>query len=177
MNINYKGRHIEITDPLRKKMEKKLQKLERFLKGIDNINVVFTSEKKDRNIVEVTLAARSIIIRAQEEQKDMYTAIDMVVDKLESQIKKYKGKLYDKFKNHYDAFQEVQEEEIEEENEEEISIDKVKEFEVKPMSPEEAVLQMELLGHNFFVFRNAENNKVNVVYKRKNGGYGLITTV
>ncbi len=174
MEVTFKGRHISIPDNIKEYIEKKLAPIERHLENIDNVNVVVSTVKNTTSI-EITVNARGIIIRAQEQGMEWRDVVDDVVEKLESQIRKYKGKKYDKFRKGYEsAFLEETEEEIEEE--EEIKIDKVKEFTMKPMSPEEAILQMELLGHNFYVFRDADTDKINVVYKRKNGGYGLIIT-
>ncbi|HID15473.1 MAG TPA: ribosome-associated translation inhibitor RaiA [Candidatus Atribacteria bacterium] len=172
MEINYKGRHVNISEDVKSYFEKKLVPIERHLKTIDSINVVI-SYVKGTTIIEVTLNAKGLIIRAQEEDQEWRNAVDRVVEKLESQIRKYKGKLYDRIRKSYDI--EVPQEE-EEPEEEVVKIDKVKEFPMKPMSPEEAILQMELLGHSFFVFRDAETDSINVVYKRKSGGYGLIIT-
>lgn len=172
MEINYKGRHVNISEDVKSYFEKKLVPIERHLKTIDSINVVI-SYVKGTTIIEVTLNAKGLIIRAQEEDQEWKNAVDRVVEKLESQIRKYKGKLYDRIRKSYDI--EVSQEE-EEPEEEVVKIDKVKEFPMKPMSPEEAILQMELLGHSFFVFRDAETDSINVVYKRKSGGYGLIIT-
>ncbi len=171
MDIIYKGRHISIPDNIKEYLEKKLSPIKRHLEHIDNITIV-ASTVKNTTEIEVTVNAKSLIIRAQESGKDWRDVVDKVVEKLESQIRKYKGKRYDRLRKKYEV--EVFEEE--EEEEEGPKIDKVKEFTMKPMSAEEAILQMELLGHNFFVFRDADTDKINVVYKRKNGSYGLIIT-
>ncbi len=172
MEVTFKGRHVSIPDNIKEYIAKKLAPIERHLDNIDSVNVVVSSGKNTTSI-EVTVNAKGLIIRAQEEGLEWRDIVDDVVEKLESQIRKYKGKMYDRFRKGVDLM--PPEEEIEEE-EEGIKIDKVKEFTMKPMSAEEAVLQMELLGHNFFVFRDADTDKINVVYKRKNGGYGLIIT-
>ncbi len=170
MEVIFKGRHVSIPDNIKEYIQKKLAPVERHLENIDNITVVASSVKNTTSI-EVTVNAKGLIIRAQESGMDWRNVVDDVVEKLESQIRKYKGKKYDRFRKGYEF------EPIEEEEEEEgVKIDKVKEFTMKPMSAEEAILQMELLGHNFFVFRDADTDKINVVYKRKNGGYGLIIT-
>ncbi len=170
MEVIFKGRHVSIPDNIKEYIQKKLVPVERHLENIDNITVVASSVKNTTSI-EVTVNAKGLIIRAQESGMDWRNVVDDVVEKLESQIRKYKGKKYDRFRKGY-AFEPIEEEE----EEESVKIDKVKEFTMKPMSAEEAVLQMELLGHNFFVFRDADTDKINVVYKRKNGGYGLIIT-
>ncbi len=173
MEVIFKGRHISIPDNIKEYIQKKLAPVERHLDNIDNITVV-ASTVKNTTSIEVTVNAKGLIIRAQESGMDWRNVVDDVVEKLESQIRKYKGKKYDRFRKGSEF--EFIEEEAEEEEEESIKIDKVKEFTMKPMSAEEAVLQMELLGHNFFVFRDADTDRINVVYKRKNGGYGLIIT-
>ncbi len=171
MEVIFKGRHVSIPDNIKDYISKKLAPIERHLDNVESVNVV-VSTIKNTTIIEVTVNAKGLIIRAQEDGKDWRDVVDSVVEKLESQIRKYKGKMYDRFRKGHNV--EPLEEEVEEEDT--IKIDKVKEFPMKPMSAEEAVLQMELLGHNFFVFRDADTNNINVVYKRKNGGYGLIIT-
>jgi len=137
---------------------------------------VTLSVEKNRQIVEVTLQANRALIRAEEETDDMYTSIDKVVDKLERQILKYKEKLYQKPYPNAEKKELVYEEVGAEEGKstEVINIVKTKRFAIKPMSIEEAAMQMDLLGHSFFVFANDNTNKVNVLYKRKDGNFGLI---
>jgi len=175
MKIVFKGKHIEVTDAIRNYMEKKLSKIERHFDHILEV-IVTLSVEKNRQIVEVTLQANKALIRAEEETDDMYTSIDKVVDKLERQILKYKEKFYQKPHSNADKKELVYEEVSVEEGKsaEVIKIVKTKRFAIKPMSIEEAAMQMDLLGHNFFVFANDNTNKVNVIYKRKDGNFGLI---
>ena len=175
MKIVFKGKHIEVTDAIRNYMEKKLSKIERHFDHILEV-IVTLSVEKNRQIVEVTLQANKALIRAEEETDDMYTSIDKVVDKLERQILKYKEKFYQKSHPNTDRKGLVNEGVSIEESKsaEVIKIVKTKRFAIKPMSIEEAAMQMDLLGHNFFVFANDNTNKVNVLYKRKDGNFGLI---
>jgi len=137
------------------------------------------SAEKNRQIFEVTLQAKKAIIRAEEESDNMYTSIDSVVEKLERQIIKYKEKLYSKTFSEQIRTKEIglfenKESEAETQDDEDVKIVKIKKFVFKPMSPDEASLQMELLGHNFYVFNNEATNQINVIYKRKDGNFGLI---
>jgi putative sigma-54 modulation protein len=175
MKIVIKGKHIEVTDAIRNYLEKKLSKIERYLDHILEVIVTFSVEK-NRHIVEVTLQANRALIRAEEETDDMYTSIDKVVDKLERQIKKYKEKFYQKPYPNTDR-KDLGYEEVSLGDDQPTKIAKIvktKKFAIKPMSVEEAAMQMDLLGHNFFVFANDTTNKVNVVYKRRDGNFGLI---
>lgn len=156
---------------MREAVEDKLGKLDRFFAPATEA-VVRLSVQKDIQKIEVTIPVKGHIIRAEESSSDMYVSIDLVEEILERQLKKYKNKLIDK-KQSAPSFSEafLQEDAS---AEEEIQIVKSKKFAVKPMDPEEACVQMELLGHNFYVFLNADTEEVNVVYKRKGGTYGLI---
>jgi len=165
------GKHMEVTNALKDYVRKKIGKLEKYFKDITEVQVTLSVEK-DRHIVEVTILVNGIILRGEEETGDMYASIDMVVDKLEKQIEKYKTKLYKKYRKSF-RFNDVETVSQKEENDEP-KIVKTKRFAIKPMSVEEAVLQMDLLGHDFFVFTNAKTDEVNVVYRRKDGNYGLI---
>ena len=171
MRFTITGRNIEVTQGLREAVEDKLGKLDRFFAPATEA-VVRLSVQKDIQKIEVTIPVKGHIIRAEESSSDMYVSIDLVEEILERQLKKYKNKLIDK-KQSAPSFSEafLQEDAS---AEEEIQIVKSKKFAVKPMDPEEACVQMELLGHNFFMFLNAETNEVNVVYKRKSNSYGLI---
>ncbi|MCG0275598.1 MAG: ribosome-associated translation inhibitor RaiA [Thermosediminibacteraceae bacterium] len=175
MKVTVSGKNIEITPALREYAEKKIGKLGKHLNYLNNDNLeaqVTLHVQKERHIVEVTIPVNDIILRGEEETQDMYSAIDLVAEKLEKQIEKYKTKitkaLRKDFPKNIVALQD------EEHEEEELKVVKVKRFAVKPMNVEEAILQMNLLGHNFFVFTNAETEQINVVYKRKDGDYGLI---
>lgn len=171
MRFTITGRNIEVTQGLREVVEDKLGKLDRFFAPATEA-VVRLSVQKDIQKIEVTIPVKGHIIRAEESSSDMYVSIDLVEEILERQLKKYKNKLIDK-KQSAPSFSEafLQEDAS---AEEEIQIVKSKKFAVKPMDPEEACVQMELLGHNFYVFLNADTEEVNVVYKRKGGTYGLI---
>lgn len=165
------GRNIEVTSGLREAVEDKLGKLDRFFAPATEATVRLSIQKEIQKI-EVTIPVKGHIIRAEESSTDMYVSIDLVEEILERQLKKYKNKLIDK-KQNVPSFSEAF---IEEENpyEDHIEIVKSKKFAVKPMDSEEACVQMELLGHSFYVFLNADTDEVNVVYKRKGGSYGLI---
>lgn len=171
MRYTISGKNIDITPGLKDAVESKLGKLERYFSPDTEVQVTLSVEKGRQNI-EVTIPVKGTIIRAEQDSNDMYVSIDLVEEIIERQIKKYKTKIIDKKQSALsfsDAF--LQEESDPEET---INIVKTKRFAMKPMDPEEACLQMELLGHNFFMFLNAETDKINVVYKRKAHSYGLI---
>lgn len=171
MRYTITGRNIDVTPGLREAVIEKIGKLERYFNQ-DTEAIITLSVTKDRQKIEVTIPVKGHIIRAEEQSTDMYVSIDLVEEIIERQLKKYKRKLIDK-KQAPEDFSElfVQEES---EPDDEIKIEKVKKFAMKPMDPEEACVQMELLGHSFYVFLNAETEEVNVVYKRKGHTYGLI---
>ncbi|TFG91559.1 MAG: ribosome-associated translation inhibitor RaiA [Candidatus Atribacteria bacterium] len=178
MKITFKGKHIEITDAMRNYIEKRLNKIERHFDHILEV-IVTLSVEKNRQVVEATLQASRALIRAEEETDDMYTSIDKVADKLERQIQKYKEKYFQKPYPNVERKGLTIEGGAVEDNEDNESnkiakIVRTKRFAVKPMSVEEAAMQMDLLGHNFFVFANDNTNKVNVLYKRRDGNFGLI---
>jgi len=175
MRIIFKGKHIEVTDAMRNYIEKRLNKIERHFDHILEV-IVTLSVEKNRQIVEATLQASRALIRAEEETDDMYASIDKVVDKLERQIQKYKKKYFQKPHPSSERKGLVNEGVNAEDSESDkiAKIVKTKRFAIKPMSVEEAAMQMDLLGHNFFVFANDNTNKVNVLYKRKDGNFGLI---
>ena len=181
MKLHVRGENIEVTAALRDYVEKKLGRLDRYFDNgeLKDVNVTLRVLRGD-GIIEVTIPMSGVLIRAEETHPDMYAAIDLVIEKLERQIRKYKTKINRKLR--HDATTKVamrQAESVsvltdEEVDQEEISIVRTKRFAFKPMDPEEAVMQMDLLGHNFFVFQNSETNEVNVVYRRNDGKYGLI---
>lgn len=173
MKIKITGKNMDITDALREIAFKKLGKLDKYFQEDVDANVTFSVEK-DRQIIEVTINLPGTILRAEEYSDDMYTSIDKAVDVLEGQIRKYKTKLQKRYqKGETIRFENI--EPMPKPKEEDIpKLVKVKRFAMKPMDAEEAILQMELLRHNFFVFMNGETDEVNVVYKRKDGNYGLI---
>jgi putative sigma-54 modulation protein len=171
MRYTITGRNIEVTPALRAAVEEKIGKLARYFQP-DTEVIATLSVQKDKQKIEVTIPVKGNIIRAEESSNDMYVSINLVEEIIERQIKKYRRKLIDK-KQSALAFSEffVNEETA---DEGEIEIVKTKKFAMKPMDPEEACVQMELLGHSFYVFLNAETEEVNVVYKRKGNTYGLI---
>lgn len=171
MNYTVSGKNIEITDGLREAVVDKLSKLERYFTPDTEVNVTLSVEK-ERQRIEVTIPIKGTIIRAEQVSSDMYASIDLVEAVLERQLRKYKNKIVDQKQSAKALSQVFLEEETSEEDE--IKIVRSKKFAIKPMDIEEACVQMELLGHDFFVFRNAETDEVNVVYKRKGNTYGLI---
>ena len=171
MRITISGRNIELTEGLKQAVEEKLSKLEKFFKPDTDVYVTLSVEK-DRQKIEVTIPAKGHVIRSEQVSSDMYVSIDLVEEVIERQLRKYKNKLVDKQQaaaNFQKAYLDKDYEE-----DEEVKIIRTKKFDIKPMYPEDACVQMELLGHNFFVFCNAETDQVNVVYKRKGNTYGLI---
>lgn len=171
MKFMITGKNIALTDALKNIVEKKLGKLERYFNPEVEIHATL-SVQKNRQIIDVTIPFNGILLRGEESTTDMYSSIDSVVDKLEKQIMKHKTRLERRYHEGSIRLMDVPSDVVEEE--EEHKVVKTKRFAVKPMDIEEAVLQMDLLGHDFFVFRNADSNEVNVVYKRKDGNYGLI---
>ena len=171
MRFIISGKNIEITPGLRTAVESKLSKLEKYFTSETEVHVTLSVEK-DRQKIEVTIPVKGSIIRSEQISNDMYVSIDLVEEIIERQLKKYKNKIIDKKQGAGNFKQEFVEREYVDEDE--IQIVKTKKFDIKPMYPEDACIQMELLGHNFFVFCNAETDKVNVVYKRKGNTYGII---
>lgn len=171
MRYTITGRNIDVTPGLREAVIEKIGKLERYFNQ-DTEAIITLSVTKDRQKIEVTIPVKGHIIRAEEQSTDMYVSIDLVEEIIERQLKKYKKKLIDKKQSPVDFSELYIQEETEADDE--IKIEKVKRFAMKPMDPEEACVQMELLGHSFYVFLNAETEEVNVVYKRKGQTYGLI---
>ncbi len=171
MNIKITGKNMELTQSLRDAVTEKLNKLERYFTPDTDVNVTMSIEK-ERQKIEVTIPVKGRIIRSEQVSNDMYVSIDLVEEVIERQLRKYKNKIIDK-KQSAVNFQKsyIDNEYLENE---EIRIVRNKKFEVKPMYPEDACVQMELLGHSFYVFSNAETGEVNVVYKRKGNTYGLI---
>ena len=171
MRYTISGKNINITPGLKDAVESKLGKLERYFSPDTEVQVTLSVEK-GRQKIEVTIPVKGSIIRAEQDSSDMYVSVDLVEEIIERQIKKYKTKIVDK-KQSALAFSEAFLQE-EAEQEETVNIVKTKRFAMKPMDAEEACVQMELLGHNFFMFLNADTNEVNVVYKRKGNSYVLI---
>lgn len=171
MRFTITGRNINLTPGLQKAAEDKLGKLEKYFQP-DTEAIVTMSVEKERQQIEVTIPVKGRIIRAEQVSSDMYTSIDLVQETIERQLKKYKTKLIDRSQSGGSFTQEYMDEPMEDEDE--IKIVRTKRFAMKPMDAEEACLQMEMLGHSFYVFRNADTDQVNVVYKRKGNTYGLI---
>lgn len=174
MRISISGKNIEVSDYLRDLIDKKVGKLERYFPKDTEVQVTMAVER-NRHIVEVTIPYSGIIIRGEEVTGDMYASIDSVLDKLEKQIIRHRTRLEKNLKN--GAFKHEAPlfgGSYDEPEEEESKIVRVKRFALKPMTEEEAMLQMSLLGHSFYVFLNADTNEVNVLYSRKDGNYGLI---
>ena len=172
MRFIISGKNIDVTSGLRGSVEQKLGKLERFFTPDTEI-IVTLSVEKERQKIEVTIPMKGTIIRAEQVSDDMYVSIDLVEEVIERQLIKYRKKLIDKHQTggyFVDEFVE----QTDDFDENEVKIVKTKRFGMKPMFPEDACVQMELLGHNFFMFCNAETDEVNVVYKRKDNTYGLI---
>ena len=166
------GKNIEVTPGLRSAVEDKIGKLEKYFTPETEIHVTLSVEK-DRQKIEVTIPVKGTIIRSEQVSNDMYVSIDLVEEIIERQLKKYKTKITDREQGSKESFkQEFLDNDYM--DDEEIKIVRSKKFDIKPMYPEDACVQMELLGHNFFVFVNAETDQVNVVYKRKQNTYGLI---
>ena len=165
------GKNIEVTPGLRSAVEDKIGKLEKYFNPDTEAHVTLSVEK-DRQKIEVTIPVKVNIIRSEQVSNDMYVSIDLVEEIIERQLKKYKTKLIAKEQSAGCFKQDFIEKDYM--DEEEVQIVRTKKFDIKPMYPEDACVQMELLGHNFYVFCNAETDQVNVVYKRKGNTYGLI---
>jgi putative sigma-54 modulation protein len=180
MNYNIRGENIEVTPAIRDYVEKKISKLERyFTEAPDahvNVNLKVYNDKKSK--VEVTIPMTQLVLRAEESNEDMYAGIDLIADKLERQIRKHKTKVNRKVREKggltsmFNVIEDNNAPVVEEEHD--LELVRTKRFDLKPMDSEEAILQMNLLGHSFYVFTNAATHNTNVVYKRKDGRYGLI---
>ena len=171
MRFTISGKNIDVTEGLRTAIQEKIGKLERYFAPETEVHVTLSVEK-DRQKIEVTIPMKGNIVRAEQVSSDMYVSIDLVEEIIERQLRKYKNKIVDQKQSAMSLSQAFMEEETAADDD--IQITRTKKFAMKPMDPEEACVQMELLGHNFFVFRNAETDEVNVVYKRKANTYGLI---
>ena len=173
MKITISGKNIDVTEGLKAAVNEKLGKLEKYFTPDTNV-IVTLSVEKERQKIEVTIPVKGNIIRSEQVSNDMYVSIDLVEEIIERQIRRYKKKLIDKKQAAIAFSQAFIEDEEDTAYEDDIQIVKTKKFAMKPVNPEEACLQMEMLGHNFFVFLNSETEQVNVVYKRKGDTYGLI---
>ncbi|WP_285228723.1 ribosome-associated translation inhibitor RaiA [Planococcus sp. ISL-109] len=185
LQFNIRGENIEVTPAIRDHIEKKIEKIERYFTDGANATAMVNLKTYNHNQtkVEVTIPMKNLTLRAEERHADLYAAIDLIVAKLERQIRKYKTKVNRKFRDREGmglafaiAESEAQNNGAADSEEEDLRIVRTKQFDLKPMDEEEAVLQMNMLGHNFFVFTDAESNGTNIVYKRKDGSYGLIET-
>jgi len=185
MNLQVKGRNIAVTEALRSYAEEKLVKLGKNLNSASTMELELFCEKNpsiaDNQVAEVTIFTKGPVLRAKGASSDMYASIDLVADKLSRQVKKFRSKLVSHNAHVRGSLPpEPTEAELamamaeEEESGEGPEIVKTKQFGIKPMAPEEAALQMEMIGHDFFVFRNADSNDTNVLYRRRDGNYGLI---
>ena len=173
MNFIISGKNIEITPSLKNEVTSKLGKLAKYF--TPDVEVMVTlSVDKDRQIIEVTIPVKNGIIRSEQGSTDMYVSIDLVEEILERQLKKYRTKLIAKNSTNEDFSDDFIEDHKSYPEDSEIKIVRTKRFDIKPMFPEDACMQMDLLGHSFFIFINAETDEVNVVYKRKGNTYGLL---
>ncbi|MBS4190272.1 ribosome-associated translation inhibitor RaiA [Bacillus sp. FJAT-49705] len=180
MNFNIRGENIEVTPAIREYVEKKIAKLERYFtetpESTVHVNLKTYQDKTSK--VEVTIPMPNLVLRAEEVHNDMYAAIDLITDKLERQIRKHKTKVNRKFREKgnipamFVTLDESERTPIDDDHD--LEVVRQKSFDLKPMDSEEAILQMNMLGHSFYVFTNAETSLTNVVYKRKDGRYGLI---
>ena len=171
MKVTVIGKNINVTPALKEMVEKKISKLDRYFSPDVEARATLTVQRNNQ-IFEVTIPFNGVILRCEESTDDMYKSIDLVENKLERQIRKQKTKLQRRSNEslRFGNFDEVASEEDDNEGE----IVKVKRFNIKPMSAEEAILQMELVEHNFFVFKDCDTENINVIYKRKDGNYGLL---
>ena len=180
MDYNVRGENIEVTPAIREYVEKKLSKLERYFSNTPNTTAMVNLKVNNTTSkVEVTIPMTNLVLRAEEENADMYAAVDLILDKLERQIRKHKTKINRKLRTSVPETAVAAETaadpaSLEEEGEDELEVVRNKRFDLKPMDSEEAILQMNMLGHSFFVYTNADTNSTNVVYRRKDGRYGLI---
>ena len=171
MKYVYVGKEV-VSDSLQDRAEKKLGKLDRYFSREAEALIRFRQQRGGRNIAEITVSVDGLILRAEENSNDMYLSIDRAVDKLESQIRRYRTKMGKHLRDPKpEAPEEVVEPVYEEVN---FDVVRTKKFAVKPMDVDDAITQMELLGHNFFMFMNAENDSINVLYRRNDGSYGLL---
>lgn len=178
MEVTIRGRNIEVTSRLQEYVEKKIGKLDRYLPTIDEAHMELAVEKtrstQDRQVAQLTVRSKGAILRAEERNHDLYTAIDAVLDKMYRQIGRYKGKHQDRARP---GAEELGSEELPVQVEPGVTAGRIvrtKSFQMVSINPEEAIEQMELLGHDFYVFFNAEAGAINVLYRRKDGNYGLI---
>jgi len=182
MKYNIRGQKIQVTEALREYIEKKIGRLERYFAAPPQSDVNVTlNVVKGQHVIEVTIPLPGVMLRAEDKSEDMYASIDLVVDKLERQIRKHKTKVNRKFRQTGFPRTLFKEEVVNlhgtaalQDEEDDFELVRTKRFQLKPMDVEEAILQMNMVGHNFFVFANSDTKEVNVVYRRNDGKYGLI---
>jgi putative sigma-54 modulation protein len=183
LNFNIRGENIEVTPAIREYVEGKVEKVERYfnedLNANANVNLKVYNDRQTK--VEVTIPMKNLTLRAEERHDDMYAAVDLIVDKLERQIRKHKTKVNRRYRGNegaglYFAQTAQLEQEALQQAEDEYAVVRTKQFDLKPMDQEEAILQMNMLGHDFYIYTDAESNGTNIVYKRRDGKYGLIET-
>jgi len=185
MLLTVQGKNMQVTDRLRDYVESKVGRLDRYLSTITEARVDLATEKTkssgDRHVAQLTVRTKGVLLRSEERSGDIFTSVDMVMEKMKRQIDRYKSKQRDRFRGATpeEPLELVEEEEEEEEEAGEAgafqgTLVRTKRFRVAPMSADEAIEQMELLGHSFFVFYNADAGLINVVYRRRDGNYGLI---
>ena len=171
MKTTIVARKMDLTDGMKEYVEKKLTKLDKFFDDDTEAKITMSVEKS-RQKIEATIFSHNTIFRVEQITSDMYVTMDKIIDDMERQIRKHKTRLEKRLKK--DAFADMGVYDVAVDEEKEFNIIKTKSLTTKPMSNEEAILQMNLLGHSFFVFKNSENEQNNIVYKRKDGNYGII---
>ncbi|HEY8344733.1 MAG TPA: ribosome-associated translation inhibitor RaiA [Bacillota bacterium] len=172
MEVKILGKNIDLTDALRQYAEKKVEKIGKFFAQEPLEAQVSLGIERGLHIVDITISINGLLLRGEEKTGDMYASIDGAVDKIERQIRKYKTRINRRLREENKVVIPPSKEKVEEAPEPKVV--RTKRFAIKPMSTEEAIMQMDLLGHDFFVYFNADTEEVNVVYKRKDGNYGLI---
>lgn len=172
MKFIYVGRDLEVTDALKDRAEKKLSKLARYFQDDVEALIRLSQQRGGRNTAEITISVGSLLLRAEESTNDMYVSIDSAVDKLNRQIRRHRTKLEKRLRT--GAFEPEEAAEAEAPEEENFRLVRTKTFPVKPMSVEDAIAQMDLLGHNFYLFENSETDTLCVLYRRNDGDYGLL---
>jgi ribosomal subunit interface protein len=176
MKIKFRGKNTWVTEAMEIQISKKLSKLDKYFILSDNVEARVLAKIYPRGQkLEVTIPTEHVLLRAEAEHDDLYVAIDLIVEKLERQIRKYKTRLSKASKGDKLAFNTTVLSDVSEQEDEDIVV-RTKSINPKPMDLEEAIMQMELIGHSFFVYRDNENNLINVVYRRNDGDYGLIET-
>ncbi|WP_297137262.1 ribosome hibernation-promoting factor, HPF/YfiA family [Terrisporobacter sp.] len=181
MKIIISGKKLELTDGIKVAIEEKIGRLDRYLNPETEVKVTVSAKKSTQKIEVTIIPISGPIIRAEDSEENLYAAIDVVYDKLKKQIRRYKNKLQDKHQSkdqsiRFQSDEVMENDEVAEDVDDnlDIVIERRKKFDMKPMSPEEAILQMELIEHGFYMFRNIDSDEISIVYRRENGGYGLI---